>query len=152
MTTASQTEITVRPLAEDELSSAAEIEALCFSEPWSERSLLSSYNSGHTVFYGAFCGGAAAGYAVMTSVCEEGEIVRIAVRPDRRRLGAASALMRALDKEAASRGVKKLRLEVRAGNRAALSLYEKSGFYPVGVRRGYYSSPKEDAVLLDKDL
>ena len=66
--------------------------------------------------------------------------------PSEKQIGSALAA------EGKSRGLSKLCLEVRASNAAALSLYEKNGFYRVGIRRGYYTAPKEDAVLLDKDL
>lgn len=144
--------IEILPFKTEDAGEIAELEKLCFSSPWSERELLNSAALPYAVYFTAFAGGRIAGYAGMYAVSDEGVINNIAVFPDLRRLGAASALIGALCAEGRKRGLSKLCLEVRASNDAALALYEKNGFYRVGIRRGYYTAPKEDAVLLDKDL
>ena len=88
----------------------------------------------------------------MYVAADAAEINNIAVFPEYRRRGAATALINGLVDACNERGVKKLSLDVRESNTAALCLYEKNGFFRVGKRRGYYTAPKEDAVLLDKDI
>ena len=144
--------ITIRKFRAKDARAAAELERLCFSRPWSEAELSASASYPYAVYFAAECDGELIGYAGAYIAADTAEINNIAVFPKYRRHGAASALLDALTDEAAARGVKKLSLDVRAANTAALSLYEKKGFYRVGTRRGYYSAPTEDAVLLDKDI
>jgi ribosomal-protein-alanine acetyltransferase len=85
------------------------------------------------------------GFVVARRVAEdEGEILNLAIHPDFRRRGIArSLLQRVLEQVAGS-----CFLEVRVSNRSAIDFYEAAGFRPVGVRRGYYSDPQEDAVVM----
>ena len=140
------------PFKAEDSHEIAELEQLCFSSPWSEQELLDSASLKYSDYFTAYVDGKLAGYAGMYSVCEIGMVNNIAVFPEYRRQGVASALIEALSDAGRKRGLSSLCLEVRASNTAALSLYEKNGFVRVGTRRGYYTAPKEDAVLLDKDL
>ena len=144
--------IEIVPFAPEYADSAAELERACFSSPWSREQILDSAALSYAVYFAAAVDGVFAGYAGMYTVSGEGDINNIAVLPQYRRLGVASALIRALEDAGRKAGLGKLRLEVRASNLPAVALYEKNGFYRVGNRRGYYTAPKEDAVLLDKDL
>ena len=144
--------ISISPFQAEDAHEIAELEKLCFSSPWSETELLASACLSYAVYFTARLDNGIAGYAGMYIAADQGVINNIAVFPQYRRRGIASALIEALAAEGRSRGLSKLCLEVRASNAAALSLYEKNGFYRVGLRRGYYTAPKEDAVLLDKDL
>ena len=152
MTTAYRTEITVKPLSEDDIPAAARIESLCFGRFTCAEMFVPSYRMECAAYFGAYSDGVLVGYAGAFIVSDSAEVDNIAVLPEYRRKGAATALLSALENEARERGAAKLRLEVRESNTAALSLYEKAGFYRVGVRRRYYTSPCEDAILLDKDI
>lgn len=137
----------VRILCESDLAQVAEIERLCFGEPWSEKSLellLRDANFGLV----ALCDGRVAAYVGVISVAPEGEITNVATHPDFRRRGLASALLEALKKEASERGIESIFLEVRRSNTAARELYQKQGFEVIGERKGFYSNPKEDAILM----
>ena len=140
------------PFAPEHAARAAALERICFSAPWSEAELLASSALPNAIYISAFCDKEYSGYAGMYTVEDEGEINNIAVFPAFRRRGVGDALVRALFEAGRAAGLRRLTLEVRASNGAALALYEKNGFYRVGLRRGYYTAPKEDAVLLDKDL
>ena len=144
--------MTVTKMEPAHVPAAARLERLCFSAPWSERELLSALEMPGSVYFAALEGDELCGYAGMYTAAELGEINNIAVDPEYRRRGVATALLSALCAHARKAGLSKLTLEVRASNFAALSLYGKNGFYRVGQRRGYYTAPKEDAVLLDKDI
>ena len=91
--------------------------------------------------------GALLGYAVLSTVLDEGNLDNIAVAPDCRRRGVADALLSALTAFGRAR-LACLMLEVRASNTSAIALYEKHGFQAVGRRKNYYDAPKEDAVLM----
>ena len=88
------------------------------------------------------------GYAVLWCVLDQGELANLALTPGRRGVGLGARLLRHLMGVAAGRGVRKLFLEVRASNVQALDLYDLFGFTEVGVRRGYYDNPKEDARVM----
>ena len=90
------------------------------------------------------------GYVWCRFVLDEGEIGNVATAPEERRRGVAAALLSALFAEAERRDAAQLGLEVRESNRAALSLYEKTGFLTVGKRKNYYEQPVEDAILMTK--
>jgi ribosomal-protein-alanine N-acetyltransferase len=83
----------------------------------------------------------------MLCVLDEGQICNVAVCPLFRRMGVGEALMEAQRKAAVSRGLSVMMLEVRASNIAAQGLYEKLGWEKVGVRKNFYSAPREDGVL-----
>jgi [ribosomal protein S18]-alanine N-acetyltransferase len=99
-------------------------------------------------------GGKVAGFAVASWLRQEtvAEVEGLFVELDHRRQGVGSALIAACMTWAAKAGASKVRLEVRASNMAAHSLYRRHGFSPAGVRRAYYSSPVEDALVLQAPL
>lgn len=125
----------------------AELEKLCFSAPWSEEILCETISHPESEFLCAFVDGEFAGYAGMLCVLDEGQICNVAVCPPFRRMGVGEALMAAQQQAGLQRGLSVMYLEVRAGNTAAQRLYEKMGWEKVGVRRNYYSNPREDGVL-----
>jgi ribosomal-protein-alanine N-acetyltransferase len=85
-------------------------------------------------------------------VLDEMHINNLAVAPDARRAGAASALLTRVLTEGAGLGARRATLEVRRSNDAAQHLYQRFGFTVAGVRVGYYSQPIEDALVLARDL
>ncbi len=145
-------ELTVRPAAEEDAAALADMERACFSDPWSENSIIYEIKNPSAVFLCARLGGELAGYAVMTHVLDEGSIDNIAVAERFRRRGVARALMEAVFASAAGLGLSFLTLEVRASNLPAAALYKSFGFEQVGLRKNYYSGPKEDAVLMTRVL
>lgn len=88
------------------------------------------------------------GFADFSSVLDEGYIGSVVVREDFRRRGIGWALLAALIEDARGRELSFLSLEVRRDNLPAITLYESAGFRRVGVRKGYYSCPTEDALLM----
>ncbi len=138
-------------LEKSHLPAVAELEALCFHSPWSEKALEHLLNEGNfgTV---ALDGDAVIAYAGLVTALDEGEITNVATHPSHRRKGAARAALQALIEEAAARGVCRLTLEVRESNVAAQSLYSSLGFSLCGKRKGFYSQPREDALILEKML
>lgn len=92
------------------------------------------------------------GFLVGAVVLDEAELESVVVDEARRRLGVGSALSEALFVWAVAQGAALIRLEVRAENVAAQTMYERLGFRPCGLRCGYYVDPVDDAVLMVKGL
>lgn len=128
-----------------------EIEAACFSHPWTEAQLLRWMQPDH-LFLVCVREQTVLGYCNAQLVLDTADIGNVAVSPAARRRGLAARLLRELEHRAAAQGVTQLQLELRAGNTPALALYEKSGYLSVGRRKNYYRDPKEDAILMTKFL
>ena len=139
------------PLTEDMLPRVLELEKLCFSLPWSRDAFLPELTDPACCWLAALTDGEVAGYAGMRTVLDEGYISNIAVSPALRKQGFGMALVQALKREGAIRGLSFLTLEVRVGNREARRLYERAGFREAGIRPGYYEKPREDALLMTFD-
>ena len=139
-------------LTPEKLCEAAEIERLCFSEPWSEDALLYMCQSPNTHAVAVMIDGRLAAYGGCEFVPPEANIVNIATHPDFRRRGCASALIDALEEFLSSKGVDSIFLEVRVSNTPARALYEGKGFAVVGTRKNYYRFPTEDAAVMLKTI
>ncbi len=95
--------------------------------------------------------GAITGYAGLMAVGAEGDVQTIAVAPGHQGTGLGATLLAGLVEESARRGCEELLLEVRVDNLRAQRLYERFGFQPVGVRRGYYQPADVDALVMRLD-
>lgn len=135
----------------DDIPDIARLEKLCFSSPWSEKAVLESMDSG-TLFYKAVIGGNTAGYLGIKTVLDEGYITNIAVAPEYRHKGIGSALLKRLEQDMAAKGLSFISLEVRLSNSSAQSLYTKFGYKVTGERRDFYTNPKENALIMTKEL
>ena len=130
----------------------AQLEKLCFSDPWSEKSVETELSCRLSCWLVAMEGDTLVGYVGSQTVIDESDMMNIAVHPDFRRGGIAEALVAELEEQLRQRGSKALTLEVRNSNEPAIALYEKLGFVQVGLRKNYYRNPKEDARILRKEL
>ena len=135
----------------DHVAQVAALEAICFHDPWSEKSVASELTNPLSLWLVALDGNRVAGYVGSQSVLGESDMMNVAVHPDYRRQGIAEQLCLALVKELKEKGNHCLTLEVRASNEPAKALYEKLGFLQVGLRKNYYRNPKEDACILRKE-
>ena len=129
----------------------AELEKICFSDPWSERSIASELDNKLAFWLVAVEGESVAGYIGSQTVMDETDMMNVAVHPDFRRKGIAEALVNALVDHLIKIGSHCLTLEVRASNAPAIALYEKLGFSEIGRRKNYYRNPREDALILRKE-
>ena len=136
---------------ETHVAQIAELEKICFSDPWSEKSVASELNNKLSCWLVALEDGQVAGYIGSQTVCGETDMMNVAVHPDHRRKGIAEALILGLIEELKIMESHCLTLEVRASNTPAISLYEKLGFSEIGRRKNYYRNPKEDALILRKE-
>ena len=137
-------------MREDHVSAIAELEALCFSDPWSEKSIAYELHNPLSLWLVAEMDGRVAGYIGSQTVPPESDVMNVAVHPDFRRQGIAEDLVNGLWAQLVQAGNTSLTLEVRASNAPAIALYEKLGFVQVGRRPNYYRNPREDALILRK--
>ena len=129
----------------------AELEKLCFNDPWSENSIASELDNRLSCWLVAIADDKVVGYVGSQTVLGETDMMNIAIHPDYRKQGIATELISALIEALNERGSHSLMLEVRASNEPAKSLYLKMGFDVVGIRKNYYRNPREDALILRKE-
>ena len=129
----------------------AQLEKLCFSDPWSVNSIASELDNKLAFWLVATDEDRVAGYIGSQTVMDETDMMNVAVHPDYRRQGIAEALIVSLLENLKEQGSHSLTLEVRASNVPAIALYDKLGFAEVGRRKNYYRNPKEDALILRKE-
>ena len=141
------------PMDRSHIPQIASLEKECFTDPWSENLLEAALFDPQASFIVAEDGedGNILGYAGLHAVLDEGYIDNIAVVPDARRHGVASALLEVFCRFGEV-NLAFLTLEVRKSNTAAIALYEKFGFQWAGLRPGYYQHPREDAVIMTREF
>ncbi len=130
----------------------ARIETTAFSTPWSEGTFRSLLDRSGVELWVAEWEDQLAAYAILWRVLDEGELANIAVRGDLRGRGIGSSLLGRMLEVAKDSGVRSLYLEVRESNALAREMYARRGFQEIGVRKGYYEGPREDARVLKKSL
>ena len=141
--------VNIEDAREEMLGQIEEIEKLCFSVPWTLEQLRSQLKDPQHEFIAALDPeGRVLGYVGMMYVLDEGYISNVAVAPEARRQGIGRDLIKELMVRAAALDLAFVTLEVRCSNAAAIALYEKQGFLPVGKRKNYYDFPREDAILM----
>lgn len=132
-----------------DLEGLLDIEQASFSNPWTRDMFVWELeNADVTRLYVARAGERLVAFCSAWLVVDELHINNLAVRPEWRRRGVASALLARVLADAAARGARRATLEVRRSNEAALSLYRRLGFQVAGARAAYYSNPTEDALIL----
>lgn len=136
-------------LTEADAKGINSLEKLCFSQPWSENSIIESMKGSNT-FIGIKDGSDIIGYLSFYESLGEGYINNVAVHPEYRRKGIARALLCELIHYAISSSLSFLTLEVRQSNTAAINLYTAFGFKQEGRRKNYYTAPNEDAIILTR--
>ena len=138
-------------MTSEHVAQIAEIEKLCFNDPWSEKSVASELDNKLAYWLVALEDDRVAGYVGSQTVLDWTDMMNVAVHPDYRRQGIAEKLCLALVEALKEKGNHCLTLEVRASNEPAKALYEKLGFIQVGLRKNYYRNPREDACILRKE-
>lgn len=122
--------------------------------PWSTAMLEQELQYGAGVRYVAEVQdlGRVVGWCSARVIAPEAELLKIAVHRDQRRQGIGGLLLAALIEHLQGTGVRELFLEVRAKNLPAVLMYRRYGFSTVGKRSGYYTEPKDDALLLRRRI
>lgn len=140
--------IMIRPMTPADATGAANVESICFADGWSLRVYEETLRLPYVYYYAAERGGEIIGTIGLSILGGDGEITNVAVLPRYRNQGIASDLMQTVLDQGHSLGTTEFTLEVRAGNTAAIALYERYGFVTEGIRRNFYTNPIEDALIM----
>ncbi|MBQ9558145.1 MAG: ribosomal protein S18-alanine N-acetyltransferase [Clostridia bacterium] len=145
-------DITIYPFTPADLDAVLEAERVCFAHPWTRDDFEAALSVRGYRGFVAREDGKLAAYAVVMVLADEATVANVAVLPEYRRRGIAKALLTASLDSCREDGAAVCFLEVRESNGAARKLYESFGFAEIAVRRGYYDSPVEDAIIMKKEL
>jgi ribosomal-protein-alanine N-acetyltransferase len=145
--------VEIRPLSLRDLAEVEEIERSSYATPWSRSMFAGELTKPSSICLGAFAddGTRLVGYAIVSRYVDAWHVMNLAVAPKSRRRGVARALLERLFELTAAEIRRGYTLEVRVSNTAAIALYEAAGFKPRGVRRGYYTDNREDALIMWRD-
>ena len=147
------TRVDIRRLEMGDLNSIDEIERRSYPTPWSRSMFASELAKPSSICLGAFDPetDALIGYLIISRYVDAWHVMNVCVDPAHRRRRIATALLERLFELTAGRSRRGYTLEVRVSNTGAIKLYEHLGFRPRGVRRGYYTDNREDALIMWKD-
>ena len=141
-------EIRISHLTEEDIPEVEKIEREYYSLPWSGRAFLDALKREYYLFLKAEVRGNLAGYCGYQRSFENADITNVTVKNEFRRRGIARRLLQSLMEMGRAEGIRRFSLEVRRSNSGAIALYRSLGFREEGVRKGYYESPREDALIL----
>ncbi len=146
------TEASVIEMESCHVEDVARLEEECFSSPWSAKALEESAFRDDTLFLVAQKDGVIAGYVGAYLSPDSADITNVAVFKNHRREGVAKLLMTEFIRRVKEKALPVIILEVRASNTPAISLYEGLGFKNAGIRRGFYTLPREDAYIMTLEI
>jgi ribosomal-protein-alanine N-acetyltransferase len=141
----------IRALDRGDLSAIEAIEQRAYKTPWSRSMFASELAKPTSICLGAFEGMDLVGYVINSRYVDAWHVMNVAVDPDRQRRGVASALLERLFELTRDDERRGYTLEVRVSNEDAIRLYERLGFEARGIRRGYYTDNREDALIMWRD-
>jgi [ribosomal protein S18]-alanine N-acetyltransferase len=142
-------EVRITPMRRRHLRGVLRIEQQVYPRPWTFGLFLGEISQrASRVYLVARVGSEVVGYAGMFRAVADGHITTVAVDPAWQRHGVATRMLLALARSAVDRGCHNLTLEVRMSNSGAQALYQRFGFAPAGVRKGYYPETGEDALVM----
>jgi len=143
--------VDVRRLQLRDLGAIETIERRAYPTPWSRSMFASELAKPSSICLGAFEGGRLVAYLIVSRYVDAWHVMNVAVDPDHRRRGIAETLLNTLFETTAGDGRRGYTLEVRVSNDGAIRLYERLGFRSSGIRRGYYTDNREDALIMWRD-
>ncbi len=140
-----------RMMREEDVSAVAAIERMVFSRPWTERAFADALNQ-DVIFVVVLKENTIIGYCGMYCSSGEGEITNVAVLPKEQGRNVGKKLMEYLLDQARKKGITQITLEVRVSNENAIHLYETMCFRNCGIRKGLYDMPREDGMVMMREL
>ena len=143
--------IEIRSLTLGDLSAIEQIEQRAYPTPWSRSMFASELAKPTSICLGAFEGEHLVGYIINSRYVDAWHVMNVAVDPEHQRRGIATALIERLIEVTEDDERRGYTLEVRVSNDDAIRLYRKLGFEPRGIRRGYYTDNREDALIMWRD-
>ncbi len=145
--------VQLRLMKLEDIDHVLEVEKSSFPSPWTRDAFYNELLKNHFAYYVvAQVGQKIVGYCGVWLIMDEAHITNIAVHPEYRGRKIGKCLLRNMMVFAQMQGAKKMTLEVRPSNHAALNLYEQLGFVRSGIRKGYYTDNHEDAIIMWADL
>ncbi len=155
--------ITIRRARASDLDAVLRIERVCFADPWSLASFETALDVTRMLFLVAEANEGLGrvmrpdatrpvGYVIALLLIDEAEVADLAVLPESRGQGIGGQLLDQVIIEAGTLGVQSLYLDVRESNASARALYGSRSFTQVGRRLGYYQHPREDALLMRREI
>jgi len=143
--------IDVRVLEPPDLDAIEPIEQRAYPTPWSRSMFASELAKPTSICLGAFEGEELVGYVINSRYVDAWHVMNVAVDPEHQRRGVATHLLRRLFELTRDDERRGYTLEVRVSNEGAIQLYAQLGFEPRGIRRGYYTDNREDALIMWRD-
>jgi [ribosomal protein S18]-alanine N-acetyltransferase len=140
--------IDIRRLQLRDLTAIERIERSAYPTPWSRSMFAGELSKPSSICLGAFEDEVLLGYLITSRYVDAWHVMNVAVAPDRQRQGIASALLGRLFELTTDDDRRGYTLEVRVSNTKAIALYERVGFEQRGIRRGYYTDNREDALIM----
>lgn len=143
------TQLDIKPMGLGHINEIVEIEDLVFPTPWSKQSFIYELvHNDHAYYLVALYQEKVVGYGGFWLVFDEAHVTNIGIHPEFQGRQIGQILLTRLIKLAAGLGGERMTLEVRPSNDRALKLYHRLGFQQQGIRKGYYSDTKEDAIIM----
>jgi ribosomal-protein-alanine N-acetyltransferase len=143
--------IEIRELDLSDLNAIEAIEKSAYPTPWSRSMFASELAKPTSICLGAFEGEDLVGYVINSRYVDAWHVMNVAVAPDHQRRGIATRMLEHLFDLTRDDERRGYTLEVRVSNEEAIGLYGKLGFEPRGIRRGYYTDNREDALIMWRD-
>ncbi len=145
--------VIIRRMVTEDIPQIGELERECFTTPWTEEAFYNELVHNHFATYVVVVwNDRIIGYGGLWTILDEAHVTNVAIAEAYRGRKLGEKLLMELMRVAMARGMRRITLEVRVSNAIAQRLYEKFGFYPEGVRKGYYSDNQEDAIIMWADL
>ncbi len=150
---ATASKVDFRRLELRDLNAIETIERASYPTPWSRSMFAGELAKPSSLSLGAFDpdSGQLLGYLIISRYVDAWHVMNVAVAPHQRRRKIASMLLEHLFELTSGEGRRGYTLEVRVSNDVAIRLYERAGFRPRGIRRGYYTDNREDALIMWRD-
>jgi [ribosomal protein S18]-alanine N-acetyltransferase len=145
------TAVELRRLTARDLDAIEQIEHRAYPTPWSRSMFAGELSKPNGICVGAFQGDAMLGYLIVSRYVDAWHVMNVAVDVDHRGRGIARTLLQHLFEATSLDRDRGYTLEVRVSNAPAIHLYESLGFVPTGLRRGYYTDNREDALIMWRD-
>lgn len=142
------------PMRPQDLAEVLAVEQIAYQFPWTHGNFIDSLRAGHSAWTMRDVSGSLIAYAVVMMALDEAHLLNLTVAPACQRFGFGWRMLEAMAENARGYGARTMLLEVRPGNSAAQSLYERYGFVRIGIRRDYYpaSDGREDAIVMRVSL
>lgn len=141
-----------RKMTEADIEAIAQLEADTFSDAWTVKGITETFRGNQSMITVAEEDGRVIGYCILYYVLDEGEIARIAVEKEMRKKGVGDGLLTDVISRCGKMGLTRILLDVRESNENARHFYAKHGFLKDGIRKGFYENPREDAVLMSREI